>query len=497
MTDLRQQVFNHLLSLDVSFFDHIRPGELVSRITADTTLIQIVIGSSTAVAIRNFLLLAGGLAMMVATSLKLTLFTLVIVPFILIPILIYGRRVRLLSRQNQDYLADAGGFLEETLGGIHTCQAFNHETADRFRFHTQTEKVFKIASQRLWLRSLLACLIMVLTFGGISFVLWQGGQDVIAGVLETGQLSAFIYYAVVAAASTGSFAEIFADLQRAAGALDRLRELLATTPTLKLEKGMRLRKLPYPSVGVVALHNLCFAYPADPARPILKHITLSAAPGEKIAIVGPSGAGKSTLFSLILRLYSPQSGAIYLDGVDIREVDVAAVRARIGYVPQDPVIFSQSLYENILYGRPEASETEVWNAAKAAHLENVISMLPQGIHTLLGTKGIRLSGGQKQRLAIARAVLRNPSLLLLDEATSALDPESEHWVQQGLGNLMATRTTIVIAHRLSTILKADRIFVLSKGFIDAVGTHAELITQDGLYRRLALIQHAARDAKVR
>ncbi|MGV8949205.1 MAG: ABC transporter transmembrane domain-containing protein [Candidatus Paracaedibacter sp.] len=497
VTDLRQRVFNHLLSLDVGFFEMIRPGELVSRITGDTTLIQVVIGTSAAIAVRNFLLLVGGLLMMMTTSLKLTLLTLIIVPFVLIPILIYGKRVRQLSRKSQDHMADVGGFLEETIGGIRTCQAFIHEDNDRAKFTDQTEKAFGVAVQRIHLRSLLACLVMTLVFGGVSLILWNGSREVLVGTLQAGQLSAFIFYAVLVASSAGSFSEIFADLQRAMGALDRLRELLATAPSLKPNNASSFRKLPTPSKGVIALHNLCFAYPNNPERSILNNVTLSAAPGEKIAIVGPSGAGKSTLFSLLLRFYTPQSGAIYFDGIDVRDVEVTQVRSRMGLVPQDPIIFSQSLYENILYGRPHANETDVWKAAELAHLLDVIKDLPQGIHTLLGTKGVRLSGGQKQRVAIARAILRNPSLLLLDEATSALDSESEHLIQQSLNHLMAARTTVMIAHRLTTVLKADRIIVMDRGQIDAIGTHAELISEDGLYRRLAMMHYAENDSSKR
>lgn len=490
MTDLRIRVFNHLLSLDIGFFELIRPGELVSRITADTTLIQVVLGGSAAAALRNFLLLMGGLIMMLATSLKLTLLTLIIVPFVLIPILIYGKQVRQLSKKTQDRIADVSGFLEETMSGIRTTQAFQHEDHDKAEFKDQADRAFQVSIQRIHLRSLLACLVMTLVFGGVSLVLWNGGRDVIAGNLEAGHLSAFIFYAIVVASSAGSFSEIFADLQRAMGALDRLRELLATSPTLKTTSSVTHRKLPIPSSGVVALHNICFSYPNNPEKPILNNITLSAAPGEKIAIVGPSGAGKSTLLSLLLRFYSPQSGSLYLDGIDVRDVDVQEVRARMGLVPQDPMIFSQSLYQNILYGRPNASETEVWKAAELAYLLDVIEDLPQGIHTLLGTKGVRLSGGQRQRVAIARAILRNPSILLLDEATSALDSQSEILVQKGLNHLMTTRTTIVIAHRLATVLKADRIIVMDRGNIDAVGTHAELMCEDGLYRRLARMQYS-------
>jgi ATP-binding cassette, subfamily B, bacterial len=492
-SDLRQKVFNHLLSIDVGFFELVRPGDLVSRITADTTLIQVVLGGSAAAALRNFLLLLGGLIMMLATSLKLTLLTLIIVPFVLIPILIYGRRVRLLSRKTQDEIADVGGYLEETIAGIRTAQAFTHEEYDRAQFESKTESAFQTSIQRIHLRSLLACLVMILVFGGVSLVLWIGGRDVIAGKLEPGQLSAFIFYAILVASSAGSFSEIIADLQRAIGALDRLSELLTTSSTLQQAKLSTQRKLPIPSSGVLAMHNICFAYPNNPEKPILNNITLSAAPGEKVAIVGPSGAGKSTILSLLLRFYNPQSGSIYLDGVDVNGVDVGEVRARMGLVPQEPIIFTQTLYENILYGRPTASETEVWKAAEQAYLLDVIENLPHGIHTLLGTKGVRLSGGQKQRVAIARAILRDPSILLLDEATSSLDSKSENKVQKSLNHLMATRTTIMIAHRLATVLKADRIIVLDRGQINAVGTHAELIREDGLYRRLAMMQYTERE----
>lgn len=488
-TDLRQKVFNHLLFLDVGFFELMRPGELVSRITADTTLIQVVLGGSAAAALRNLLLLVGGLIMMLATSFKLTLLTLIIVPFVLVPILIYGRRVRQLSRKTQDCMADVGGYLEETIGGIRTAQAFMHENYDQAQFEDRTESAFVMSIKRIHLRSLLACLVMTLVFGGVSLVLWIGGRDVISGNLEPGQLSAFIFYAIVVASSAGSFSEIFADFQRAVGALDRLQELLSTTSALTQIKVTAHRKLPVHSTGVVAIHNICFAYPNNPEKPILSNVTLSAAPGEKVAIVGPSGAGKSTILSLLLRFYHPQSGSIYLDGIDVQDVTIREVRARMALVPQDPMIFTQTLYENILYGRPEASETEVWKAAEQAHLLDVIENLPQGIHTLLGTKGVRLSGGQKQRVAIARAILRDPAILLLDEATSSLDSKSEHMVQKSLNQLMATRTTIMIAHRLATVLKADRIIVMDRGQIDAVGTHAELISEDGLYRRLAMMQY--------
>jgi ATP-binding cassette subfamily B protein len=344
---------------------------------------------------------------------------------------------------------------------------------------------------------------MILVFSGVAFVLWSGGAEVIAGTLTPGVLSAFIFYAVVVAGSLGSFSEIYADLQRAAGAAERLEEMLTIQSALVEPRNPRL--LPQPPRGVVALHNVTFSYPSQHDRPVLNNITLSVAPGEKLALVGTSGAGKSTILSLLMRFYSPQSGAIYIDGVDVREASIADVRSRIALVPQEPVIFSGTLYENILYGRPDATETEVWQAAEAAHLLGVIQSLPKGIHTPLGIKGIQLSGGQKQRVSIARAILKNPTILLLDEATNALDAESEKLVQDSLKPLIATRTTIIVAHRLATVLKADRIVVLDRGQIQSVGTHAELISEDGLYRRLATLQftdslelgrRSSRDTKV-
>lgn len=488
ITDLRQRVFDHLLTLDVSFFERTRPGELVSRITTDTTLIQVLIGSSAAVAVRNFLLLMGGLAMMMATSLKLTFLTLLIVPFVLIPILMYGKRVRHLSRLAQDCVADMGGFLEETMAGIHTCQAFGHENFDRHKFSEQTEQTFKVSVKRTYWKSLLACFVMILVFSGVSMVLWYGSQDVMRGVFQPGQLSAFIFYAIVVASSAGSFSEIIADLQRALGAFDRLRELLQTSSNLHSQHMNKKRSFPIIDQGAVEFQNVSFCYPSSSQQVILKDITLSVKAGEKIAIVGPSGAGKSTLFSLLLRFYAPQTGFVYLGKRDIQEISVQEVRSQIGLVPQDPMIFSQSLYDNILYGQPEACEADVWKAIESAHLTKVVDTLPQGVHTLLGTKGIRLSGGQKQRVAIARAILRNPSLLLLDEATSALDAESEQLIQESLDSLTKARTTMVIAHRLATILKADRIIVMNRGQIEGVGTHTELLEKEGTYRRLAALQ---------
>ncbi|AIK97005.1 ABC transporter transmembrane domain-containing protein [Candidatus Odyssella acanthamoebae] len=486
MTDLRQKVFSHLLKLDVGFFEMIRPGEIMSRLTTDTTLIQIVIGNSAALALRNLLLFVGGGAMMLVMSIKLTLLSTLIVPLILIPLLVFGKRVKRGSRHTQDSMADLSGFLEESLGSIRSCYAFGRETIEQASFKSLGEATFSRSAHYLLMRSWLTFLVMVLVFLGVSGLLWLGGRDVLTGNLSAGQLASFLFYALTAAGSTASFSEIYADLQRAAGASERIFEILATYP--KIEQSSKLRSLPKEARGTIALHNVSFAYPSNPKQEILDNVTLSMAPGEKVAIVGPSGSGKSTILSLLLRFFDPQSGSIYLDGIDLKDAPIDQVRARFGIVPQDPMIFSGSLYENILYGHPHASETDIWNALEAAHLLELVKLLPDGIHTQLGTRGVRLSGGQKQRVAIARVILRNAPILLLDEATSALDAESEAAVQDSLKRLMATKTTLVVAHRLATVLTSDRIVVLNKGRVEAIGTHAELITEDGLYRRLATLQ---------
>lgn len=487
-TDLRKDVFAHVLTLDISFYEQIRIGELISRLTTDTSLIQILVGTSVAIAIRNLLLLIGGLIMMITISAKLSLYCLAVVPVVIIPIIFWGRKVRSYSKVSQDRLADIGGYIDECLNQIRTVQAFTHESIDRSMFKNYSENAFLAAAQRGRARALMAAIVMVLVFSAISIVLWLGTEEVANHYMSVGDLSAFIFYAVVVAGSAGSFSELLGDLQRAGGASERLMELLALRPSF--QSSLYTRALPNYSRGTLAMHNVSFAYPSHPERLVLNKFTLSVVPGENLAIVGPSGAGKSTVFSLLMRFYDPQAGSIYLDGVDVREVSVQELRARMGIVSQEPAMFSTSIYENILYGRPDATEEEVWRAAEVVKLQDFLPTLPHGIHTIVGTKGIRLSGGQKQRIAIARAILRDPSVLLLDEATNALDAESEQAVQNGLKHLMSTRTTLVIAHRLATVLNADRIVVLDQGEIKAVGTHAELISQDGLYRRLAMLQFA-------
>lgn len=486
MTDLRRKLYQHLLCLDVGYYEMIRPGELTTRLTTDTSLIQILVGTSGALAIRNALTFFGGMALMVTTSAKLSLLTTLIVPIILVPVLIFGKRVKQLSTKSQDQLAQLSGYLEETLGNIRASYAFNRKGHDIHHFAQLSETNFEVAVHRMRMKSWLTFIVMILVFSGVCFILWLGGTDVLTQDLTAGELSSFLFYAVMTAGSVASFSEIYADMQRAAGAFERLSEILHAKSSILISSIPR--HLPHQSRGIVALHNITFAYSNNPTSTVLKNLSLSIAPGEKLAIVGPSGSGKSTILSLLLRFFDPLSGSIYVDGIDIKDVEIEALRDRFGIVPQDPVIYSASLYDNILFGRFEASEAEVWKAAEAANLIELIQALPQGINTPLGTRGVRLSGGQKQRIAIARVFLRDAPILLLDEATSALDAESEFLIQESFKKLMSTRTTLVVAHRLATVLKADRIVVLNQGRIEAVGTHAELISEDGLYRRLALLQ---------
>lgn len=486
MSDVRERVYNHLLTLDVGYFEAIRPGEIISRLSTDTTLIQILIGNSAALAIRNLLLFVGGVAMMLTMSLKLSALSLLIIPVVIIPLLAFGKRVKANAKTTQDAVANLSGYLEESLSSIRTCHAFQREDYDVSLFKTASNLAFLKSNQYLLNRSWLVFLVMTFVFIGISGLLWIGGQDVLNGTLSAGQLTSFLFYALTAAGSIASFSEIYVDIQRASGAAERLIEILETSP--KIQSLQKKRVLPSQPRGTIALHNVCFSYPSNPGKDVLKNVTLSIAPGEKVALVGPSGSGKSTVLSLLLRFYDATAGSIYVDGVDTKDVNISELRSRFGIVPQDPMIFSGTLYDNIIYAKPDASETEVWTAIEAAYLMDVIQGLPQGIHTQLGTKGMRLSGGQKQRLALARVFLRDAPILLLDEATSSLDAQSESFIQESLKNIMMKKTTLVVAHRLSTVLKSDKIIVLNAGKIEAVGTHAELIANDGLYRKLAMLQ---------
>jgi ATP-binding cassette subfamily B protein len=486
VADIRKAVFAQVLKLEPAFFEVTRTGEVISRLTTDTSLLQVVVGSTLAIAVRNALLISGGLVMLTLTSGKLASLVLLGVPLTVIPLWLLGHRVRRLSRTSQDRIADIGAFVDEVLYGIRTVQAFCHEQIDRVRYGAQVEAAFDAAIGRTRVSALLTATVMLFTFVAVSVVLWVGGHDVLAGRLTGGQLSAFVFYALLVAGSVGALSEVAGDLLRAAGAAERLLELLNTQPGIS-PPAVPVA-LPDPARGEVQLKNVTFRYPSRPGSPALSDLSLTLQPGQKIALVGPSGAGKSTVLQLLLRFYDPDAGVIRFDGVDIRSVDPQQLRQRMALVPQDPVIFGADAWENIRYGFPGVTDADVRQAAEAAHATEFLDQLPQGFDTFLGERGIRLSGGQRQRIAIARAVLRDPTVLLLDEATSALDAESERLVQDALEKLMLSRTTLIIAHRLATVRKVDRILVMDAGRIVASGRHDELVAEQGLYARLAALQ---------
>ncbi|WP_406721619.1 ABC transporter transmembrane domain-containing protein [Thioclava litoralis] len=486
VADIRMAVFDRVIAMSPAFFEKILTGEIISRITTDTTLILSVIGSSVSVALRNFLIFVGGMVMLLVTSAKLTGLVLLIVPAVIVPIIVLGRRLRGLSRENQDWIASSSGSASEALLSAQTIQAFTHETRTRDRFRDVTEKSYSTANRRIRTRAMMTVIVIFLIFSGVVGVLWVGARDVRNDIMSVGELVQFVIYAVMVAGSVGALSEIWGELQRAAGATERLIELLQTKDNL--EDPETPMALPRPAKGAISFADVSFHYPSRPDTSALDHVTLEIAAGETVALVGPSGAGKTTIIQLIQRFWDPETGAVSIDGVDLRQMARADFRQSIALVPQDPVIFAASARENIRFGRPEASDAEVEAAARAAHALDFLQALPDGLETYVGERGVMLSGGQKQRVAIARAMLRDAPILLLDEATSALDAASERAVQAAVEQLAQDRTTIIIAHRLATVKKADRIVVFDQGRIVAQGTHESLVAEGGLYAELARLQ---------
>ena len=486
IADIRKAVYSHVIGLSPAFFETTRTGEVLSRLTADTTLIQTVVGSTASIALRYILMFVGGTVLLVISSPKLTGLVFALLPVVILPILVFGRKVRRLSRDSQDRIADITNYAEESLGAIQVVQAFCHEFLDRLRFGKITDDAFVVAILRTRARAWLTALVMLLIFGAIDAVVWIGANDVISGTMSGGQLAAFVFYAIIVAGALGALAEVYGELQRAAGATERLVELLSVNSSIIVANAPE----PLPSLGscAISFREVTFEYPSRPDLPALKRFNLEVASGETVALVGPSGAGKTTVFQLLLRFYDPQEGAVLLDEINLRHADPTEVRSKMSLVPQDPVIFAANARENILYGRPDASDEQIAAAADAAKASEFIESLPDKYLSFLGQKGILLSGGQRQRLSIARAILADPPVLLLDEATSSLDAESERAVQEALEGLMADRTTIVIAHRLATVLKADRIVVMEHGTVVEMGRHEDLVKQNGLYARFAALQ---------
>ncbi|MBB5014389.1 ATP-binding cassette subfamily B protein [Rehaibacterium terrae] len=490
VADLRRAVYARLMGLDMGFYERTRTGELVSRLSSDTELLRSVVGSTASIALRSLVTLLGSATMLAVTSPRLAGLAAIGIPLAVAPIVVFGRKVERLSRESQDRLADANARASETFNAIHTVQSYAREAFETTRFGEAVLRALHTARRRIRTQALLTAVVIVLVFGAITGVLWVGARDVIAGTMSAGTLGQFVLYALLGAGSVGALSEVWSEVHRAAGGMGRIAELLAETPRIATPPAPRA--LPSPLRGEIRFERVRFHYPSRPDAPALEDFDLHVRPGETVALVGPSGAGKSTVLQLLLRFHDPDAGRIAIDGIDLRELDPAALRERIALVPQDPVIFGASALENIRYGRLDASEEEVIAAARNAEAHDFLAALPEGYRTYLGERGVRLSGGQQQRIAIARALLKDAPILLLDEATSALDAQSERAIQQALERLMQGRTTLVIAHRLATVLRADRIVVMDKGRIVAEGPHSELIAAGGLYAELARLQFQGR-----